>query len=95
MSVRPYGGFVLLEVERAAETTASGLVYVPEAHRKATLRGVVRGVGKGRVEEDGEFREIDLREGDRVIYDRMGVHDVPDMPDLKLVSSAYVLGVIA
>ncbi len=94
MSIRPFGGFVLVEVEKAAETTASGLLYVPEAHRKDTRRGIVRGVGKGRVEEDGVFRTIDLQEGDRVVYDRMGVHDVPGETDVKLISSAYVLGVI-
>jgi chaperonin GroES len=94
MKVRPYGGFVFVEVEKAAETTASGLLYVPETNRKATHRGTVLGVGSGRVEEDGVFRTIDVKVGDRIAYDRMGVHDVPDMPDHVLVSSAYVLGVI-
>lgn len=94
MKIRPYGGFVLVEVEKAADKTASGLLYVPDTAKKDTRRGVVRGVGKGRVEEDGVFRETDLLEGQRVVYDRMGVHPVPGETDLVLVSSAYVLGVI-
>lgn len=92
--IRPYGGFVLVEVEKAAGTTASGLIHIPDTAKKDTKRGIVRGVGPGHVHEDGVFRPTDLTEGQRIVYDRMGVHPVPDQPDMVLVSSEYVLGVI-
>lgn len=92
--IRPYGGYVLVEVEKPADTTASGLIHLPDTARKPTHRGTVLGVGGGRVEEDGVFRTIDVKVGDRIAFDRMGVHDVPDMPTQAIVSSAYVLGVI-
>jgi len=94
VNLRPYNGFVLIEVEKAADKTESGLLYVPDTAKKDTRRGVVRGVGRGRVEEDGVFREVSLSVGERVVYDRMGVHPVPGSDDLVLVSSAYVLATI-
>lgn len=94
MSIRPYGGFVLVEVEKAADMTPSGLIHVPDTAKKDTKRGIVRGVGRGRVEEDGVFRETHLVVGERIVYDRMGVHPVPGEADLVLVSAAYVLATI-
>jgi len=93
MTIRPYGGMVLVEPEAAATKTHSGL-FIPETAAKVPCRGTVLAVGSGRVEEDGVFREIRLRPGERVLYDRMGVHEIPDEPQLRLVSSAYVLGVL-
>lgn len=94
MNLRPYNGFVLIEVEKAANMTPSGLIHVPDTAKKDTRRGTVRGVGRGRVEEDGVFRETYLSVGERVVYDRMGVHPVPGSDDLVLVSAAYVLATI-
>lgn len=93
-ALRPYNGFVLIEVEPASSTTPSGLIHIPDTAKKDTRRGTVRGVGRGRVEEDGVFREVSLSVGERVVYDRMGVHTVPGDDTLVLVSSAYVLATI-
>lgn len=93
MIVRPYGGMVLVRQEAAEDVTPGGII-IPEDAKKKPCRGVVLSVGPGRVEEDGVFRECKLAEGDRVLWDRIGAHEVPDMPELRLVSSAYVLGVL-
>ena len=95
MKVIPYGGFVLVKIEDAPKTTESGLILLPETATNKPCRGEVLAVGPGRVEEDDIFRKIDLKEGDRVLWDRMGSHEVPDMPELRLVSAPYVLGTLS
>lgn len=94
MKIRPYGGYILVRKEQAAKTIAGGLLHIPEDAQKRQCRGEVLAVGGGRVEEDGVFRETPLRSGERVLWDRMGAHDVPDHDDLALVSAAYVLATL-
>lgn len=91
--IRPYGGMVLVEQESAEERSPGGII-IPDDAQKKPCRGTVLAVGGGRVEEDGVFREIPLRKGERVLWDKMGAHEVPDHPSLRLVSGAYVLGVL-
>lgn len=92
MNLRPYGGFVLCRREAAEKTTASGRIIIPDTAQKKLCRGVVLQVGRGRVEEDGVFREPEAKVGETVVWDRMGSHDVPDHPELVLVAGNFILG---
>lgn len=92
MTIRPFGGMILIRPEKPKEL--EGLIHIPQSLQKVPCRGEVLAVGPGRVEEDGVFRETKLRPGERVLYERLGVHEVPGEPELRLVSAAYVLGTV-
>lgn len=94
MSIRPYGGMVLVEREEAEQFVAGGILVIPDSAKKIPCRGRVLAVGGGRVEEDGVFRTPQVEPGQRVLWDRMGAHEVPGEPKLRLVSSSYVLAVL-
>lgn len=94
MKVKPYGGMVLVRIEAAPKTTATGL-HIPEDAQKRPCRGEVLAVGHGRVEEDKRFRRPQVEVGDRVLFTHWGSHEVPfsEDQDLRLVSAEYILGV--
>lgn len=93
MKIRPTGGMVLVKREDP-EAKSPGGIIIPDTAQKLPCRGEVLAVGPGRVEEDGVFREVQVRTGERILWDRMGAHEVPEHPELRLVSSAYLLGVV-
>ena len=61
MKVKPLNDRVLLKVLLAEETTASGLVIPPTAQEKTN---------QGTVIEIGESEEIQVKAGQKVIYDK-------------------------
>lgn len=50
----------------------SGLIIIPDAHRKTTLFATVIEVGPGKVDSDGKRTEIEVKPGDRVAVAQWG-----------------------
>lgn len=67
-NVRPLRDYVCIQPEASA--TASGSIYIPEAHREKPRRGKVLSVGPGRVLESGRRVEPEVRVGDVVLFAR-------------------------
>lgn len=69
--MRPLGDRVIVMEEDAPEKTTSG-IFLPEASRETTKRGVVIALGPGkRSPLTGEPVGIGIREGDRIVYEPM------------------------
>ena len=65
--IKVLGNRVLVKPEEEVKKTSSGIILANEL-KSAHKVGIVRGVGSGRILDNGEKTAIDLKVGDKVIY---------------------------
>ena len=71
MDLQPLGDRLIVEVIEEEETTSSGIV-LPDTAKEKPQRGRVLAVGPGSRDEDGEYIQMDVVEGDEVIFSKYG-----------------------
>jgi chaperonin GroES len=72
MNLQPLGDRLIVEVLEEEETTVSGIV-LPDTAKEKPQRGKVLAVGPGaRNDETGEYVQMDLEEGDEIIFSKYG-----------------------
>ena len=93
--VRPMGDRILIRPESREETTKSGLV-LPDTAKEKPMEGLVLAVGRGRTTEDGSLVEVDVKEGDRVLFAKYSGTEVRiDESDLLIIAERDLLAVIS
>jgi chaperonin GroES len=71
MNLQPLGDRLIVEVLEEEESTESGIV-LPDTAKEKPQRGRVLAVGPGTRNEDGKRIELDVAEGDEVIFSKYG-----------------------
>jgi chaperonin GroES len=71
MNLQPLGDRLIVEVLEEEELTVSGIV-LPDTAREKPQRGRVLAVGPGARDEDGKYIEIDVAEGDEIVFSKYG-----------------------
>jgi chaperonin GroES len=72
MNLQPLGDRLIVEVLDEEELTVSGIV-LPETAKEAPQRGKVLAVGPGaRNQDTGEYIQMDVGEGDEVVFSKYG-----------------------
>ncbi len=71
MNLQPLGDRLIVEVLEEEELTVSGIV-LPDTAREKPQRGRVLAVGPGGRDEDGKYIEMDVVEGDKIIFSKYG-----------------------
>ena len=69
MRIKPLGDRVVIKVLPNEETTKSGIV-IPDTAKEKPQEGEVVAVGSGRVLENGQKVELEVKVGDRVFYSK-------------------------
>lgn len=72
----PLGDRIIVRIVKDAEVTAGGVI-LPDSVRERSQRGIVIGVGPGRVEM-GQRMPIDLEPGDVVLFSKYGGTELPE-----------------
>jgi chaperonin GroES len=65
--LRPLGDRVIIELVEKEEKTSSGIV-LPGSAQEKPQEGKVIAVGNGLIRENGQRTELDVAEGDRVVF---------------------------
>ncbi|MBX7144394.1 MAG: co-chaperone GroES [Oligoflexia bacterium] len=92
--IRPLQDRLIVERLEGEEKTASGL-YIPETAKEKPQQGRVIAVGKGRVQEDGTVRPLDLKEGDRILFGKYSGTEIKvDGSEYLIMREDDVLGVL-
>jgi chaperonin GroES len=84
MNLQPLGDRLIVEALEDEETTASGIV-LPDTAKEKPQRGRVLAVGPGPRDEDGKYIQMDLAEGDEIIFSKYGGTDI------KLGTDEYLI----
>jgi chaperonin GroES len=71
MNLQPLGDRLIVEVLDEEEMTASGIV-LPDTAKEKPQRGRVLAVGPGSRDDNGKFVEMDLAEGDEIVFSKYG-----------------------
>jgi chaperonin GroES len=71
MNLQPLGDRLIVEVVDEEELTVSGIV-LPDTAREKPQRGRVLAVGPGARDEDGTYIEMDVAEGDEIVFSKYG-----------------------
>jgi len=75
MNLQPLGDRLIVEVLEEEATTASGIV-LPDTAQEKPQRGKVLAVGPGPRDDDGKHIQMDVEQGDEVIFSKYGGTDV-------------------
>ena len=67
LNLRPLGDRLIVEPIEQEDTTASGII-LPETAKEKPQQGKVLAAGPGRRDDDGKRIEMDVQEGDTVLY---------------------------
>lgn len=67
--LRPLGDRIIIELVEVEEKTASGLV-LPDSAKEKPSQGKVVAVGTGRVLDNGTRVELEVKEGDTIIFSK-------------------------
>lgn len=73
--LKPLGNRVVIDLAQKEETTKSGIILTDSAKEKPS-EGTVVAVGPGRVLENGERAELEVNEGDHVVYSKFAGTEV-------------------
>ncbi|MFD2638028.1 co-chaperone GroES [Piscibacillus salipiscarius] len=73
--LKPLGDRVIVEVLEQEEKTSSGIV-LPDSAKEKPQEGKVVAVGSGRVTDNGEKVELEVKSGDHVIYSKFAGTEV-------------------
>lgn len=96
VSIKPLEDRVIVTVDDAEQTTASGLV-IPDTAKEKPQQGTVVAVGPGkRSEQTGEVVPLDVNVGDTVLFSKYGGTEVKVKGEEYLILAARdLLAVLA
>jgi chaperonin GroES len=94
MRIEPLGDKVVVKRTEAEETTAGGIV-LPDAAREKPQEGRVLSVGNGRLLADGSRGELQVQEGDRVLFSNYAGTEIEvDGGQLLIMNESDILAVM-
>ena len=95
ISIRPLGDRVIVEPVEQEETIAGGMLVLPETAKEKPQQGKVLAVGAGRRDDDGKRIEMDVKEGDTVLFAKYAGTEVKlDGKKLLIMKEADILGIV-
>lgn len=94
MSLRPLHDRIIVKRLVEDEKTAGGII-IPDSAKEKPQRGQVIAVGKGKVQEDGGVRPLDVKVGDNVLFGKYAGTEIKiDNEDRLIMREDDVLAVI-
>lgn len=92
--LKPLGDRIIVKNTGARETTKGGIVLPDTAQEKPT-EGEVIAVGPGRVLDNGKIAEMEVKAGDKVVYQKYGGTEVKvDGEDYVILRQDDVLAIL-
>ena len=75
MKIRPLQDRILVRrIDEEAKT--KGGIIIPDTAKEKPQEGKVVAVGKGKVTEDGKLQPLDVKKGDRVLFNKYSGSEV-------------------
>ena len=94
MKIRPLQDRIIIKRVKEEEKTKGGII-IPDTAKEKPIEGEVLAVGKGKVQEDGTVRPLDVKVGDRVLFGKYSGTEVKiEGEESLIVREDDVLGVI-
>lgn len=87
----PTADHVVVEAVKEDITSASGIIIPDTASKEKPMKGKVLAVGPGKMTPDGKRMEMDIKEGDIVLFSKYGPTEVKvDGKEVLILSAADI-----
>ena len=94
LNLKPLGDRLIVEPTESEEVTASGIV-LPETAKEKPQKGEVLAAGPGRRDDEGKRIEMDVKEGDTVLYAKYAGTEVKiDDKKYLIIKEGDVLAIV-
>lgn len=94
MKVKPLGDRVLIKIQESETKTAGGII-IPQTAQEKTQTGAVVAVGPGLRDDAGKLVALEVKVGDKVMYDKYaGTQIKIDGSEHLIVKASDILAVI-
>ena len=94
MKIRPLHDRLIIKRLEEERKTASGIV-IPDSAAEKPEQGEVKAIGKGKIQDDGKVRPIDLKVGDRVLFGKYSGQTVKvEGEELLVMREEDIMGVV-
>jgi len=94
VNIKPLADRVVVEALEETEEMRGGL-YIPDTAKEKPQQGTVVAVGPGRRTEQGELIEVEIKEGDRILYGKYsGTEVTVDDTEYLIIRESDVLAVL-
>ena len=85
---------ILVRRVEESETTRGGII-IPDSAKDKPQEGEVISAGKGKINEEGKVRPLDVKEGDRILFGKYAGTEIKlDGEDYVIVREEEVLGIL-
>ena len=85
---------ILVRRVEEAETSRGGII-IPDSAKDKPQEGEVISAGKGKINEEGKVRPLDVKEGDRILFGKYSGTEIKlDGEDYIIMREEEVLGII-
>ena len=86
---------ILVRRVEEAETTRGGII-LPDTAKEKPQEGEVISVGKGKINEEGKVRPLDMKEGDRILFGKYSGTEIKlDGEEFIIMREEEVLGILS
>src|SRR5262244_3107583 len=86
---------ILVRRIEEAETTRGGII-LPDTAKEKPQEGEVISAGKGKINEEGKVRPLDVKEGDRILFGKYAGTEIKlDGEDYIIMREEEVLGILS
>ena len=94
MKLQPLGDRLVVRPAAREETTRSGIV-LPDTTKEKPQRGEIVAAGKGRINDDGDRIEMDVKVGDTVLFAKYaGTEFKHEEEELLILSEKDILAIL-
>jgi chaperonin GroES len=83
-NVRPLHDRILVKRIEEEAKTKGGLI-IPDTAKEKPMEGQVLAVGKGRVDDKGKLRPLDVQKGDRILFGKYSGSEIRVAGDEHLI----------
>jgi chaperonin GroES len=94
MNIRPLHDRVIVK-RKEEERTSPGGIVIPDTAKEKPIRGEVVAVGRGKILENGDQRQLDVRVGDEVLFGKYSGTEVKvEGEDLLVMREDDIMAII-
>ena len=94
MKIRPLADRLVIKRIDQEEKTKGGII-IPDSAKEKPQEGEVVSAGKGKINEEGKVRPLDVKEGDRILFGKYSGTEIKlDGEDYIIMREEEVLGIL-
>ena len=96
LNIKPLGDRVVVEPQdKGEETFAGGALVLPETAKEKPQQGIIVAVGPGKKDDDGDRIQMDVEQGDLVLYAKYADTQIKlDGKELLILKESDILATI-